>query len=89
MKVFSDESFGNEENEGRCISGVLIKLFSDTVVWRSFKQSCVALSTIAAEYMAMSETAREISMIQSLVNKVLGYTMGLAILNGDNTFAIA
>lgn len=89
IEVFSDVSFDDEKNEGRYTSGVLLKLFGDTVVWRSYKQSCVALSTTEAEYVAMSETSRDISMVQDMVNKVLGYNMGPAILNGDNTSAIA
>uniref|UniRef100_A0ABD2X080 Reverse transcriptase Ty1/copia-type domain-containing protein n=1 Tax=Trichogramma kaykai TaxID=54128 RepID=A0ABD2X080_9HYME len=52
MKVYTDSSFGDCE-ESKSTSGYIIKLFDDTVAWRSKKQTLVTRSTCGAEYYAM------------------------------------
>lgn len=41
-------------------SGYILKLFGDTISWRTHKQSYVSLSTCQAEYLAMSEACQEV-----------------------------
>ncbi|CAB0041196.1 unnamed protein product, partial [Trichogramma brassicae] len=53
MKVYTDSSFGDCE-ESKSTSGYIIKLFGDTVAWRSKKQTLVTRSTCGAEYYAMT-----------------------------------
>ncbi len=50
---YSDADWGGD------ISGYIFKLNGGAVSWRSKKQSCVALSTAEAEYVALSAAARE------------------------------
>ncbi|CAB0042365.1 unnamed protein product [Trichogramma brassicae] len=51
MEVFTDSSFGDCE-DSKSTSGYIIKIFDDTVAWRSKKQTLVTRSTCGAEYYA-------------------------------------
>ena len=55
-------------------SGYVIRLFGDTVAWKSHKQSYVTLSTCQAEYLAMSESCSEIILLDKALRDMLGRT---------------
>ncbi|KAI0996012.1 hypothetical protein K3495_g12169 [Podosphaera aphanis] len=55
---FTDSSYGNFIDDRKSCSGYIFRLGEATISWSSKKQKTVALSTIEAEYMAMSDTAR-------------------------------
>ena len=44
------------------------------ISWRSQKQTCVALSTAEAEYVALASATQEAVWLKQLVNDVLGET---------------
>ena len=54
MDGFSDDSLTDCKNS-LTTCGFVIRLFGDSVAWRTHKQSSVALSTCQAEYVAMSK----------------------------------
>jgi hypothetical protein len=59
------------------------------VSWSSKRQATVALSTVEAEYVAMSRCAQHMIWMQSWLSEVdIGYNL-LGIIKGDNRGAIA
>lgn len=64
--AYSDASLGTSATNGRSTTGYLIKCFGDLIAWRSKKQTHVSLSTCEAEYIAMSDTCKELTNIRSL-----------------------
>jgi hypothetical protein len=58
--AFSDADWAGDSADARSTSGILLKLGGAGVLWSSSKQSNVALSSSEAEYIAASETGREI-----------------------------
>ena len=56
---YSNEDWASDLDDCRSTSGYLFKLSGAAVSWRSKKQSCVALSTAEAEYMALASVAQE------------------------------
>lgn len=56
--------------------------------WRSKKQSCVALSTAEAEYMALASAAQEAVWMQQLVGELHDQSARPVIINEDNQAAI-
>ena len=59
------------------------------MTWRSKKQVIIVLSSIEAEYIAMSEAAQEVCWLRNLYDE-LGFTQLLpTILKGDNEGSIA
>ena len=59
---YSDADWGSDCNDCRSTTGYLFQIGGTVVTWKSQKQSCVALSTAEAEYMALSNTAQEDEM---------------------------
>ena len=68
---YSDADWGNDCNDSRSVTGYLFQIGGIAVTWRSQKQSCVALSTAEAEYMALSSAAQEAVWMREL-NSDLG-----------------
>ena len=70
MEGYSDASFADCKNS-LTTSGFVIKLFGDSVVWQTHKQSYVALSTCQAEYVAMSDACKEMVSLRNSLNLIL------------------
>jgi len=68
LKAFSDADYAGDVNTRKSITGYVLKLGESTVAWSSQKQKSVALSTTEAEYMAASQTVKEIIWVKSLLN---------------------
>ena len=56
---YSDADWAGDLDNRKSTSGYIFKVSGGAVTWRSKKQSCVALSTAEAEYMALSSAAQE------------------------------
>ena len=88
IELFTDASLGTNEDKSST-TGVLVKLFGNTIIWISKKQKTIALSSAEAEYIAMSEGTKEIMSLLSLIQRILRLNVRPAILNCDNKSAIA
>ena len=56
---YTDSDFQSDKDSRRSTSGSVFTLGGGAIIWRSIKQSCVADSTMEAEYVAASEAAKE------------------------------
>ena len=56
---YTDSDFQLDQNLRKSTSGSVFTLRGGAVVWRSVKQSCIADSTMEAEYVAASEASKE------------------------------
>ena len=83
---YSDASYANSY-DSRSISGYGILLCGTLVSWYSHTQPVVALSTAEAEYISITDTAKEIVWFK-LFLKELGYEQSKVVLFEDNEAAI-
>ena len=60
MYGYVDASFAMNDVEAHSTSGMLVKLFGNTILWSSRRQSVVALSTMIAEFYALCDITRDI-----------------------------
>lgn len=67
---YSDSDFAGDCDDRRSCSGYVFMLGGGAVSWSSKKQSCVALSTAEAEYMALSTASQEAVWLNNLVYKL-------------------
>jgi hypothetical protein len=74
---FSDANWGENRIDRKSNSGFLIKMFGGIVSWCCRKQNCVALSSSEAEYIALSETSKEIIWMRRVLEE-LGYKFNQA-----------
>ena len=59
MLGYTDSDFQVDRDSRKSTSGSVFTLNGGSVVWRSVKQSCIADSTMEAEYVAACEAAKE------------------------------
>lgn len=73
VEVYCDADWGGSGcvEERRSISGIVIFLAGAAIIWKSMKQSTIARSTVAAEYMSMAEAALELKWLRNLFTEML------------------
>jgi hypothetical protein len=86
LQGYSDSSFANSIGS-RSISGYCFMLSGSLISWYSHTQSVVALSTAEAEYMAITEAAKEAIWLKLLL-KELGHEQGTISILEDNQATI-
>jgi hypothetical protein len=68
---YADASFATNDPEAHSTTGTVIKVFGNTVLWCSRRQTTVALSTMIAEFYALCEITRDILWLRQFI-EVLG-----------------
>ena len=67
---YSDADWAGDQTDRKSTSGYCFSLGSGIVTWRSNKQTCVALSTAEAEYVALSSATQEAIWLQKLLHEI-------------------
>ena len=67
LEAYSDADFAGDPSTSRSTSGSLIRLSSGPICWRSHLQRDVVLSTTEAEYLAATETCRQLDWVKILL----------------------
>lgn len=70
LEAYSDADFGVDPSTSRSTSGSLINIGSGPVSWKSHLQREVVLSTTEAEFLAATETCRQLQWIKSLLEEL-------------------
>lgn len=66
VKAYTDSDWAGDADDRKSCSGNVITLAGGPISWKSRKQASIALSTMEAEYAALSEVARETVYIKRL-----------------------
>lgn len=85
---FSDADWAGSLDDRKSTSGYLFQCSGAAVSWRSCKQSCVALSTAEAEYVALAAAAQEAVWLQQLICELLSRSPKEIEIREDNQSAI-
>ncbi|XP_046809510.1 secreted RxLR effector protein 161-like [Lucilia cuprina] len=84
IEGFVDADWGGDNLDRKSYTGFVFFIGNCPVSWQSKKQSCVALSSTEAEYMALSEAAKEAIYLKRILEEI-GYTSDDPVmLNVDN-----
>jgi len=87
--AFVDADYGGCRDTRRSTSGYVFLMAGAPVTWSSKRQSTVALSTVEAEYVAMSRCAQQMVWMQAWLGEVgIDYSTP-GVIEGDNQGAIA
>ena len=70
LEAYSDSSFQSDPDDSKSISGYVFTLNNGAVSWKSTKQQTVADSTTEAEYIAVSEAAKEAVWMKKFITEV-------------------
>jgi len=71
LSGYCDADWANDLENRRSISGFVFKFGGGAVSWSSKKQSTVALSTMEAEYMAISSATQEALWLRALLSEFI------------------
>ena len=64
---YTDLDFQSDKDSRKSTSGHVFTLGSRAISWRSIKQSCIADSTMEAEYVAASKAAKEVVWLRNFL----------------------
>src|SRR6266576_3355852 len=64
---YSDADWASFEPDRHSTSGFVFKIFNNTVTWCTKKQSTIALSSTAAEYIALMEAVKEAKWLKNVL----------------------
>jgi hypothetical protein len=67
---YSDSDWGGDLDDRKSTSGYVFKIGGAPISWQSRKQSCVALSTSEAEYIALTCAAQEAIWLHQLLTEL-------------------
>ena len=67
---YSDSDWGGDLDNRKSTSGYVFQIGGGPVSWQSRKQSCVALSTSEAEYIALTPAAQEAIWLRQLLSEL-------------------
>lgn len=65
--VYSDANWAQNIQNRKSTSGYVVQLYGSTIAWGCKRQTCVALSTTEAEYIALTEACKETIWIRRLL----------------------
>lgn len=86
---YSDADWAQSLTDRRSVSGYVFKIAGNTVSWSSKKQPTVALSTMEAEYIAVTHATKEAIWLRALLFEIDNRTPQATPLLTDNQAAIA
>jgi hypothetical protein len=87
--AFVDADYGGCRDTRRSTSGYVFTMAGGAVTWSSKRQATVALSTVEAEYVAMSRCAQQMVWMQTWLGEVEIEYDRPGIIKGDSRGAIA
>ena len=64
---YSDVDWAGDVNTRRFTTGYVVMLNNGAVAWRNQRQPTVALSTMEAEYMALTEATKELKWVRTFL----------------------
>jgi hypothetical protein len=70
IRIYVDADWGSDKEDFKSQTGYLIQCMGTPVIWRSRKQRGHSLSTMEAEFIALSEVAKEVLWIQILLTEM-------------------
>lgn len=60
INAFSDADFASNRDDRTSMGGQIIFLDKSPIDWRAFKEKCISLSTMESEFIAMTETSKNL-----------------------------
>ena len=88
IEAYSDSDWAGDKDTRLSVSGFIIYLLGVPICWRSKQQRSVALSSSEAEYVALSEAAKEVKFIHQVLASMNIHVQTPIIIKVDNVGAM-
>ncbi|GBN80378.1 Retrovirus-related Pol polyprotein from transposon TNT 1-94 [Araneus ventricosus] len=66
INCYSDADFAANRDDRISIGGLILFIDNSPIIWKTFKQKCVSLSTMESEYVSLCESAKELVWINRI-----------------------
>lgn len=83
---FTDADWANGADR-KSYTGYMFKLGRNVVSWGCYKQSCIALSSTEAEYIALSEAAKEAVYVRAVLTELTGQSNTVTLYSDNQSAA--
>lgn len=88
LSIYSDADYGGDLDTRRSTTGYVVMIGGGAISWCSQRQPTVALSTTESEYIAASQTLKELIWVNRLLREIVPTVSGVPRMNIDNQSAI-
>ncbi|GFX34793.1 retrovirus-related Pol polyprotein from transposon TNT 1-94 [Trichonephila clavipes] len=90
LRCYSDSDFATNRDDRVSMGGFITFIDESPISWRTFKQKSVSLSTMEAEYVSLTEAAKEFIWLKNVINnKSLNLELSENVMFCDNQAAIS
>ena len=89
LTVYVDSDHEDDQHEGYATTGVVLYLAGGPVDWRSAKQTVVVISTVEAEYVAMSKACVLVLHFRNLLESINEKQKQATVVFEDNSGAVS
>ncbi|GFX65293.1 retrovirus-related Pol polyprotein from transposon TNT 1-94 [Trichonephila clavipes] len=90
LRCYSDSDFATNRDDRVSMGGFITFIDETPISWRTFKQKSVSLSTMDAEYVSLTEAAKEFIWLKNVINnKSLNLELSENVMFCDNQAAIS
>ena len=89
ISAYVDADWAGCSDDRRSVSGSVVYVGKTPVLWSSRKQDTVAMSTMEAEYYAVTECLKDVLMVKNMYQEIFGTLNVIPKLYCDNKAAIA
>ena len=69
--TYTDADFAANKDDRTSIGGQIVLLGNSPITWRTFKEKCISLSTMEAEFVALTEAAKELLWFDRIVDECI------------------
>ncbi|CAL1680928.1 unnamed protein product [Lasius platythorax] len=70
IKLWSDADWAGDKDDRHSFTGTIVALGGNVIDWRASKQKCITTSTMEAEYVALSNAAKEASWLKMFIQEL-------------------
>lgn len=93
INCYCDSDYASNRDDRVSIGGLILLVDSVPVIWRTFKQKCVSLSSMESEFIAITEASKEVMWIKRILEELneLGienFKVNESLILSDNQAAI-
>lgn len=84
LVAFSDSDWAGDTETRKSTTGYVVFYSGGALSWASRRQDCVTLSTLEAEYVALTETCQEVIWLRRLLGDLEEEQRNATVINEDN-----
>lgn len=75
ISCFTDADFASDIDSRTSVGGLILFLDQSPIIWRSFQQKSISLSTMESEYKSITEAAKEVKWIKCILEECISFRL--------------